>query len=117
MSKTAAITSPPNEILKTSPSPQPEAPAPLPISTRLQSLDALRGFNMFWIIGGAELFAETAKRINNTYVTAVTDNLSKHVKWEGIHWHDMIFPLFLFIIGVTIPFSLGRKQEQGVPKS
>jgi predicted acyltransferase len=92
-------------------------PAHFPPSQRLLSLDALRGFNMFWIIGGAELFAEIAKRIDNRYVTAVTDNLSKHVKWEGIHWHDMIFPLFLFIIGVTLPFSLGRRMEQGTPRA
>src|SRR5690242_623362 len=77
-----------------------------PATDRVLSLDALRGFNMFWIIGGAEVVDAIAKKIDNPIVRRISDNLTSHVNWEGIHFHDMIFPLFLFIIGVLLPFSL-----------
>jgi predicted acyltransferase len=76
---------------------------------RLASLDTLRGFNMFWIMGGAELFAAISKYLNFAWLNPINDNLTEHVKWEGFHYHDMIFPLFLFIMGVTFPFSLARR--------
>jgi len=84
-----------------------------PPPARLLSLDALRGFDMFWIIGGAKLFAAAEARIDSPAFTAITNNLAEHVEWEGFHFHDMIFPLFLFIIGVAIPFALGRRVEAG----
>jgi predicted acyltransferase len=80
-------------------------------------VDALRGFNMFWIIGGAELFAEIAKVAHLGWLTAISDNLTEHVEWEGFHFHDMIFPLFLFIIGVTTPFAFARRQEKGATRA
>jgi len=82
-------------------------------SGRLESLDALRGFDMFWIIGGAELFAALAEAAKLGWLTAISGNLTEHVEWEGFHFHDMIFPLFLFIMGVTTPFSIARRQQNG----
>lgn len=86
-------------------------------SKRLESVDVLRGFNMFWIIGGADLLAAIAKAVNAGWLNAISDNLTEHVEWEGFHFHDMIFPLFLFIIGVTTPFALARRQEKGASRS
>lgn len=40
----------------------------------------------------------------------------KHVKWEGFHHHDTIFALFLFISGMTFPFSSAKKLEKGMSK-
>jgi predicted acyltransferase len=91
--------------------------SPVPSLPRLLSLDALRGFNMFWIIGGAEIVAEIANKVDNPTVSRISHNLTKHVEWEGFHFHDMIFPLFLFIIGVALPFSLGRRLDAGEPKN
>jgi predicted acyltransferase len=79
---------------------------------RLASIDALRGFDMFWIIGGGALFASMAKVWENP-VTRVVQEQLRHVSWEGIHFEDLIYPLFLFIIGVVLPFSLARRTEQG----
>ena len=83
------------------------------LSQRLYSIDALRGFNMFWIIGGAELFAEIAKLVHQAWFNQISNNLTEHAPWEGFRWHDMIFPLFLFIMGVTTPFAMARRQEAG----
>ena len=86
-------------------------------SARLRSLDALRGFDMFWIIGGDALVSEIAKLAPNPAVQALCAQFSEHVEWEGFHYYDMIFPLFLFIIGAVLPFSIGKRLESGEPKA
>ena len=76
------------------------------------SVDALRGFDMFWIIGGGEVLAALAK-VHPNRLTLAVENQLEHVQWEGCHLEDLIYPLFLFIIGVVLPFSLARRREQG----
>lgn len=80
---------------------------------RLVSLDALRGFDMFWIIGGDGIAGAIGKLYKNPIVENITAQVSDHVEWVGFRYYDMIFPLFLFIIGATLPFSIGRRMEQG----
>lgn len=77
---------------------------------RLMSLDALRGFDMFWIIGADSLAMSLKKISPDGIVGAVADQLD-HVPWEGFRFYDMIFPLFVFIIGISVVFSLGGKLE------
>ena len=81
-------------------------------SGRLTSIDALRGFDMFWIIGGGEILSELAKARQNQFTLSLQAQL-EHVSWEGCHFEDLIYPLFLFIIGIVLPFSLARRREQG----
>ena len=84
--------------------------------SRVHSIDALRGFDMFWIIGGDGIADAIGKLSKNHLVGAVTAQVSDHVQWVGFRYYDMIFPLFLFIIGATLPFSIGRRLEQGTPR-
>jgi predicted acyltransferase len=81
--------------------------------TRIASIDALRGFDMFWIIGGGTFFESFSKVWKNQYTETITNQL-EHVSWDGFHFEDLIFPLFLFIVGVVLPFSISRRREQGV---
>jgi len=81
-----------------------------PARTRLLSLDALRGFDMFWIIGGDALFRSLAEVTGWGWARAWAAQL-EHVEWAGFHFYDLIFPLFMFISGVAIPFSLLAKAE------
>jgi predicted acyltransferase len=107
----------PRKTPKAAPTAEPEVSSVrTPPSERLVSIDALRGFNMFWIIGGADLLSEIDKAVKVPWFHAISDNLTEHVEWQGVHFHDMIFPLFLFIMGVTAPFSLGRRMDQGHSK-
>jgi len=76
------------------------------------SIDALRGFDMFWIVGGGEVLGALAKVHPNRFTLALESQL-EHVEWKGCHLEDLIYPLFLFIIGVVLPFSLARRREQG----
>jgi len=75
---------------------------------RLYSLDALRGFDMFWIMGGEAIFAGLATLTGWPVLKWWAVQL-EHVQWHGFHFYDMIFPLFLFIAGISFPFSLAKR--------
>ena len=81
-------------------------------SDRLVSLDALRGFDMFWIIGG-DVLAHSLARVSHSGFIEWLDIQTEHVAWNGFHFYDMIFPLFLFIAGVSFPFSLQKRRANG----
>ncbi len=83
---------------------------------RLMSLDALRGFDMFWIIGGGAIFRELlARGANSEFLKALLLQL-KHVRWEGFHAWDLVMPLFLFVVGVAMPFSFSKRLARGDSK-
>jgi len=75
---------------------------------RLYSLDALRGFDMFWIMGGESIFAGLATLTGWPVLKWWATQL-EHVPWNGFHFYDMIFPLFLFIAGISFPFSMAKR--------
>jgi predicted acyltransferase len=82
--------------------------------TRLFSLDALRGFDMFWIMGADEIWytMKTATHGQSPFWNAMANQFT-HPDWNGFHAYDLIFPLFLFMAGVSTPFSVGRELEKG----
>jgi len=82
---------------------------------RLLSLDALRGFDMFWITGGSYLVTVIANYTGAAWLEPIVEQM-EHVPWNGFHFYDLIFPLFMFISGVAIPFALVSKLEKNVPK-
>ena len=82
---------------------------------RLQSLDVLRGFDMLWIVGGGSLIEAWAKETKWGWVQFIADQM-EHVNWEGFHFEDLIFPLFMFISGVAIPYAISAKTGQGVKR-
>ena len=84
-------------------------------SQRLYSLDALRGFDMFWIMGGEEIFKSLAKITGSPFMQTLADQF-EHPLWNGFHFYDLIFPLFLFISGVATPYSVGREREKGTTR-
>lgn len=82
-----------------------------PPSQRLVSLDALRGFTMFWIVGGAELVIALAACLSPALAEALEPQF-KHATWVGFAPWDMIGPLFLFVVGAAMPFALGKRLEE-----
>jgi predicted acyltransferase len=87
------------------------APAAV-LPQRIVSVDALRGFDMFWIVGGGPVVIELCKLFSNP-LPAWLGRHFDHVPWEGFVAWDLIMPLFLFIVGVAMPFSIGRRLERG----
>ena len=98
--------------------PAPTTKIPPPAGAgRLLSLDALRGFDMFWIVGAASL-AHALKNVKETGVTRFFSTQLGHVQWEGFHFYDLIFPLFVFISGVSLVFSAEKTlARQGKAKA
>jgi predicted acyltransferase len=94
------------------------APPALPSlgKERLVSLDALRGFDMFWILGADTVIEELGK-INHSRAVNVIVKQGDHVPWEGFHFYDLIFPLFVFIVGVSLVFSLSKIIARGGKKA
>src|SRR5437016_1976968 len=78
---------------------------------RLMSLDALRGFDMFWIIGAAALVS-ALKRMSPNPLTSFLGYELGHAQWQGFHFCDLIFPLFIFITGVSLVLSLSKALDQ-----
>lgn len=76
------------------------------------SIDALRGFDMFWIVGADALVEGLRKVSDNGLVRGLAGQL-EHVGWAGFHCEDLIFPMFVFIVGVSLVFSLTRALERG----
>jgi predicted acyltransferase len=83
---------------------------------RLTSVDALRGFDMFWIMGGGPFVMAVCKLFVNP-LPHWLDRQFDHVDWEGFVGWDLIMPLFLFIVGVAMPFSIGKRIKLGATRS
>lgn len=83
-------------------------------SKRLESLDALRGFDMLFIMGGSGLVVALCTVLGMKDCWLAQQMV--HVPWEGLKHHDTIFPLFLFIAGATFPFSYAKQVAKGVSR-
>ena len=81
---------------------------------RLISVDALRGFDMFWIIGGSAVITGLAEAVGGPLEVLVPQ--FEHVPWEGLHFFDLIWPLFMFIVGVSIPLSIQKRKAAGIKR-
>src|SRR2546428_6203399 len=81
------------------------------VPQRLMSLDALRGFDMFWIVGAEEI-VHALHRVSQTGFADLLAGQLTHKNWEGVAFYDLIFPLFVFIVGVSLVFSLSKLVER-----
>ena len=84
---------------------------------RIASVDALRGLNMFWIMGfdGAMVALAQMSEGKGRLVHAAGGFLGaqfQHTAWDGLRFYDLIFPLFVFLTGVSIVLSLPRLVER-----
>lgn len=79
---------------------------------RLLSIDALRGFDMFWILGGEKLFAAFFI-ITGWSIFHMGAEQMEHSIWHGFTAYDLIFPLFIFLSGVSL--GLGAKPLSSYP--
>ena len=83
---------------------------------RLQSLDTLRGFDMAMLVGGCGIIITLAEATGWGWLEVLATQ-QHHVEWEGFRFYDLIFPLFMFVSGVAIPYAINSKLEKGLAKS
>lgn len=92
-----------------------ESLSSVPKSKRLLSIDALRGFDMFFISGGAAFLFHLQENTSWAWMDTVGAQM-KHPAWNGFTFYDLIFPLFLFISGVSLSFSIAHNQKKNRTK-
>lgn len=84
----------------------------LPTPRRMLSLDALRGFDMLCIMGLEDVIREFARWCPTSLSETLAEQF-EHVPWAGLHVYDLIFPLFMFLSGVSIPLSMDARLDRG----
>jgi len=94
----------------------PASTASKPPSGRLVSLDALRGLDMFFLVGFAGIFRALPKLSDNAVFQFLADQCH-HPKWHGYTAWDQVFPLFIFMMGVAMPFSFAKRVKAGEKNS
>lgn len=85
--------------------------AGVPITQRFMSVDALRGFDMFWIVGADGLVVALNQMAKSAPIDFIHNQL-EHCEWQGFHFEDLIFPLFVFLMGMSVVFSLTKIIRQ-----
>ena len=86
------------------PPPGPE-PQPDPRARRLASLDAFRGLAIVGML-----------LVNNVALDTATPRPLTHAPWNGgVYFADLVYPWFLLIVGVAIPFSMASHRARGLP--
>src|SRR5271169_7058273 len=91
-------------VAKTAISTPEPAGTPAPRTKRLVSLDAFRGWTMFWIVGGAALVGGLQALSPNPLINGVVYELN-HTDWQGLRFYDLIWPSFMLMTGMSLPFS------------
>lgn len=84
-------------------------------SSRLLSIDTLRGFDMLMISGAGSFIFLLHGKTGQPWIDALAMQF-EHPEWNGFTFYDFIFPLFLFIAGVSIPYSAGKALREGKSK-
>jgi predicted acyltransferase len=90
-------------------------PAELPAAPgqRLASIDALRGFDMFWLMQeDPGLILALAAALHLPFQAVLAKEFD-HTPWVGFTFWDLIAPLFLFIVGLSLPFAIQSRQRRG----
>jgi predicted acyltransferase len=86
------------------------------VSARVTSIDALRGFDMFWIMGGEVIF-KSLDKIFHSPATQFIDTQLDHVEWLGFRFYDIIMPLFVLLAGISMPFSFSKRLGKNPSKA
>ena len=85
-------------------------------TSRLRSIDTLRGFDMFWIMGADSLIRIMAENSQSSFWKALAAQM-EHPYWNGFTFYDLIFPLFMFLSGISSPFSIDTQLRKGITKN
>ena len=80
-----------------------------PGTKRLSSLDAFRGWTMFWIVGGSALVAGLQALNANPVINGLVYELN-HSDWQGLRFYDLIWPSFMLMTGMSLPFSYAKRS-------
>ena len=80
---------------------------------RLVSLDAYRGFVMLLMASDGLNFGDVSQRLPDSSLWRFLAQQTEHAAWRGCSLWDVIQPLFMFLVGVALPFSLASRRARG----
>jgi len=83
---------------------------------RIIAVDALRGFDMFWIIGGKKIFKGLDNAVDNSITNGIFAQLD-HAEWLGFTFYDIIMPLFLYLVGISMVYSFRKRLSSDPNKT
>src|SRR5690606_28769590 len=92
---------------------QEQVPKSAQPSKRLLSIEAVRGLDMLMLAGAGACISTLHGKTDLAWVDALALQF-EHPDWNGFTFYDFIFPLFLFIAGLSLPFSLSKGMELGM---
>ncbi len=94
---------------------QPAAPAAMPVlpAPRNVAVDAYRGFVMLLMMGEVLRFADVSKALPGNWFWSILAYHQTHAEWAGCSLHDMIQPSFSFLVGFSLPYSIGSRLRKG----
>ena len=107
MIRAEQLESPTSESAAAEPQPKPEE------TTRLVSMDALRGTVMTLMLAELMHLPEVARAFPNSAIWNVIAYNTQHVEWQGCSLHDLIQPAFSFLVGTALPFSIASRKRKG----
>ncbi|MDG1290764.1 MAG: DUF5009 domain-containing protein [Flavobacteriaceae bacterium] len=81
-----------------------------PSQNRIRSIDILRGFDMLMIVLADQFFSKLHQGAGSNFTAALAQQFS-HPEWLGFRFYDIIMPLFLFVVGAVIPFSMSKYTQ------
>ena len=79
---------------------------------RLLSLDVLRGLDLMLLVGLQPVLRLFLIELDNPVLNETLLFQLDHAEWEGLRVWDLVMPLFLFMSGVTMPYSLPKYLAQ-----
>ena len=82
------------------------------VNKRLLSLDVLRGFDIFLLVALQPVLLAVLRQLDCEALNETLLYQLDHAEWEGMRVWDMVMPLFLFMSGVTMPYSLPKYRTQ-----
>ena len=85
-------------------------------NSRLASLDILRGFDLFLLVFFQPVFVDLGRHLNLSWIVPILYQFD-HAEWFGFRFWDLVMPLFLFMTGASMPFSLARYCGQSDKRS
>ncbi|QGY47191.1 DUF5009 domain-containing protein [Maribellus comscasis] len=82
------------------------------LSKRIESLDILRGFDLFCLVFFQPVFMSLARAFDLPFTNWLATKFD-HVQWEGFVFWDIIMPLFMFMAGASMPFAFAKHLKTG----
>src|SRR5437879_1200811 len=87
-----------------------EGALPAPTKERLVSLDTFRGFIMLWLAGGTEVMRSLHAVGKNSILNTLVYEFD-HTPWQGLRFYDCIWPSFMLMVGMSIPFAVAKRSK------